>query len=76
MTSIDSFQKRKRRIEKVLVMFYKIVHRYVALDLPTEITLFNTITRGHGMKYRTPFCRIDVHKHSFFNRQQCCVFNK
>ena len=37
------------------VMFYKIVHRYVALDLSNEITLFNTITRGHSMKYRTPF---------------------
>ena len=49
-----------------LVMFYKIVHRYVTLDLPNEITLFNIITRGHNMKYRTPFCRIDVHKYRFF----------
>ena len=54
-----------RRQVSRLVMFYKIVHRYVALDLPNEITLFNTITRGHNMKYRTPFCRIDVHKHSY-----------
>ena len=48
------------------MMFYKIVHQYVALGLPNEIVLFNTITRGHNMKYRTPFCRVDVHKNSFF----------
>ena len=49
-------------------MFYKIVHQSVALALPTEIVLFNTITRGHNMRYRTrtPFSRVDVHKNSFF----------
>ena len=52
-----------------LVIFYKIVHRYqVALELPNEIVLFNTITRGHNtcMKYCTPFCRVDVCKNSFY----------
>jgi len=29
-----------------LIMLYKIVHWSVALDLPNEIVLFNTITRG------------------------------
>ena len=47
-------------------MFYKIVHRYVALELPNEVVLFNTITRGHNMKYRTPFCRVDEYKNSFY----------
>ena len=51
-------------------MFYKIVYIdiyiYVALELPNEIVLFNTITRGHNMKYRTPFCRVDVYKNSDF----------
>ena len=44
-----------RRQVSRLVMFYKIVHQYVALELPNEIVLFNTITRGHNMKYCTPF---------------------
>ena len=47
-------------------MFYKIVHQYVALELPNKIVLFNTITRGHNMKYCTPFCRVDVYKNSFY----------
>ena len=47
-------------------MFYKIVHQYVALELPNEIVLFNTITRGHNMKYCTHFCRVDVYKNSFY----------
>ena len=55
-----------RRQVSRLVMFYKIVHRYVALDVPNEIVLFNAITRGHNMKYRTPFCRVDVYKNSFY----------
>ena len=55
-----------RRQVSRLVMFYKIVHQYVALELPNEIVLFNTITRGHNMKYRTPFCRVDVYKNSFY----------
>ena len=50
------------------MMFYKIVATsiYVALKLPNEIVLFNTITRGHNMKYHTPFCRVDVYKHNFY----------
>ena len=55
-----------RRQVSRLLMFYKIVHRYIALELPNEIVLFNTITRGHYMKYRTPFCRIDAYKNSFY----------
>ena len=55
-----------RRQVSRLVMFYKIVHQYVALELPNEIVLFNTITRGHNMKYHTPFCRVDVYKNSFY----------
>ena len=47
-------------------MLYKIVHQSIALDLPNEIVSFNTVTRGHNMKYRTPFCRVDVFKNSFF----------
>ena len=47
-------------------MFYKIVHQYVALELPNEIVSFNTIIRGHNMKYRTPFCGVDVYKNSFY----------
>ena len=38
----------------------------IALELPNEIALFNTITRGHNMKYRTPFCRVDIYKNSFY----------
>ena len=55
-----------RRQVSRLVMFYKIVHQYVALELPNKIVLFNTITRGHNMKYRTPFYRVDVYKNSFY----------
>ena len=55
-----------RRQVSRLVMFYKIVHQSIALNLPNEIVLFNTNTRGHNMKYRTLFSRIDVHKNSFF----------
>ena len=55
-----------RRQVSRLVMFYKIVNQYVTLELPNEIVLFNTITRGHNMKYRTPFCRVDVYKNSFY----------
>ena len=55
-----------RRQVSRLIMFYKIVHQSVALAIPTEIVLFNTITRGHNMRYRTPFSRVDVHKNSFF----------
>ena len=40
-----------RRQVSRLVMFYKIVHRYVALELPNEIVLINMITRGHNIKY-------------------------
>ena len=47
-----------RRQVSRLVMFYKIVHRYVALELPNEIVLFNTITRSH-MKYRISFCKVE-----------------
>ena len=58
-----------RRQVTRLIMFYKIVHQSVAFDLPNEIVLFNTNTRVHNMKYRTPFSRIyvDVHKNSFFS---------
>ena len=55
-----------RRQVSILIMFYKIVHQSVALDLPNEIVLLDTNTRGHNMKYHTPFSRIDVHKNSFF----------
>ena len=55
-----------RRQVSRLVMFYKIVQQSVALALTNEIVLFNTITRGHNMRYRTPFSRVDVHKNSFF----------
>ena len=55
-----------RRQVSRLVMFYKIVQRLIALDLPDEIELVNTITRGHNLRYRTAFCRVDVHKNSFF----------
>ena len=47
-------------------MFYKILQRFVVLNLPQEITPFNTITRGHDRRYQIPFSRIDVHKFSFF----------
>jgi len=56
-----------RRQVSRLIMFYKIVHQSVALALPNEIVLFNTITRGHNMRYRTSFCRVDVYKNRFFS---------
>ena len=61
-----------RRQVSRLVMFYKIVHQSVTLALPNEIVLFNTITRGHNMRYRTPFSKADVHKNSFFQQQLDC----
>ena len=60
-----------------VMMFYKIVHQYVALELPSEIVLFKMITRGHNIKYCTPLCRIDVHKNSFFTvYQRICHTHK
>ena len=43
-----------------------IINMLIALELLNEIVLFNTITRGHNMKYRTPFCRVDVYINSFY----------
>ena len=48
------------------MMFYKILQGSVALELPYEISLIDTVTRGHNRRYQTPFSRIDIHKFSFF----------
>ena len=57
-----------RRQVSRLMMFYKILQGSVALELPYEISLIDTVTRGHmhNRRYQTPFSRIDVHKFSFF----------
>jgi len=52
-----------RRQVNGLVMFHKI---YQALNLPDEVSLLHTTTRGHGRCYQIPFSRIDMHKFSFF----------
>ena len=55
-----------RRQVSRLMMFYKILQGSVALELPYEISLIDTVTRGHNRRYQTPFSRIDIHKFSFF----------
>lgn len=72
LNRLNWFSLATRRQVSRLMMFYKIVHRFIALDLPNEIVLSNTITRGHNMRYRTPFYRVDVYKNSFFQQQLNC----
>jgi len=55
-----------RRQVNRLMMFHKILQGSVALNLPQEVSLLHTTTRGHDRRYQIPFSRIDVHKFSFF----------
>ena len=59
---MNTFKQHNEAWKKIhVIMAYKDIS-----DLPNEMVLFNTNTRGHNMKYHTPFSRIDVHKNNFF----------
>jgi len=43
-----------------LVVFHKILQGSVTLNLPHEVSLLHTITRGHDSYYQISFSRIDL----------------
>ena len=46
-----------------LTMFYKIL--YGLVDVSLTLTSFTTFTRGHSMRFVSPFARADTYQHSF-----------
>ena len=67
MLQLPSLELRRMHID--LIMCYKIVHGYVALNLSNFFVLSNNVnTRGHRYKFfKKPF-RLDLCKHFFGNR--------
>ena len=57
----------QRRADSRLVLFYKIVHGYVAVPLPSYVIPLTRISRtSHLLAYRQICARTDYYKYSFF----------
>ena len=64
----------QRRADSRLVLFYKIVHRYVAVPLPSYVIPLTRISRtSHPLAYRQICARTDYYKYSFFSLDSCSV---
>ena len=49
-----------------LIMFYKILHGHVDVDIPDYILVNTRFTRGNDLRFIQPPANIDVYKYSFF----------
>ena len=65
----DLVSLERRRLIADLVLFYKIVHKMVFIDLDeTLIPLSASITRGHSRRFRVPIARTNLRNVFFTNR--------
>ena len=57
----------QRRSDSRLVLFYKIIHCYVAVPVPSYFIPLTRISRtSHPLAYRQIFSRTDYYKYSFY----------
>ena len=58
----------RRRLISDLPTIYRIIHGYSALDSTSFITLGNSNTRGHQLKLKKQYSRVNSRAFSFANR--------
>lgn len=61
-----SLEERRRRLD--LVLLYKMIFKYVDIDIENYIEFSNNSTRGHNLKIKKRKFYTDLGKFTFFNR--------
>lgn len=69
ITNLQWPSLEQRRLKSQLIMFYKIVHKVVKIDMPESIVSKRVSTRrGNQYSYIQPSCRTYIYSYSFFPR--------
>jgi len=66
LKSLGIYTLEFRRLVADLVLFYKLIHGLVHLEIPNCFTeTVNSITRGHSMRVRVAHCKTEVRSNYF-----------
>ena len=57
---------QQRRSDAKLVMMYRITYNLIDIPAAAYLHPSGLTTRGHSLRYFTPYCRTDTYRYSFF----------